>query len=332
MKKSVLLYSPSLNAQRGNTVTALRLKAGMEQRGWTVKTASDPDLSALSPHDFSLVHALNGEKSSAHFLRPEWSRIPLLLTLTGTDINSTEPSVCRKTADMIRHAGKVSVFHRDFLERAVSLVPESMSKISVVPQGIFLEDGILSPEPVLPEGKFLFILPCGIRPEKNNLEAMRAAVRAASVCEKIHLISAGPVLDPLYGEKVSAFIEQHFCITGIGEIPHSSMKALFGRCHAVLNTSLSEGQPQASLEAMSCGLPGIFSDVPGNRGIAEHGVNGFYYKKEEELAELMIFLAENPDRARSAGLAGKALAEEKYSFKRETDSYDLLYRSLLDIQ
>jgi len=55
-----------------------------------------------------------------------------------------------------------------------------------------------------------------------------------------------------------------------------------------IHPSKREGMPRSLIEAMSCGLVCISSNVRGSRELIKNNVNGFIYSDNEELLELML--------------------------------------------
>ena len=95
---------------------------------------------------------------------------------------------------------------------------------------------------------------------------------------------------------------------------------------AVLNTSQSEGQPQACIEVMSLGVPVMVRDIPGNLDVVRHGSNGLVFSSPEQFTTLAKRLL--ADKAFATGLAneGRRYALEVFASAQERN----LYRSLLD--
>ena len=81
----------------------------------------------------------------------------------------------------------------------------------------------------------------------------------------------------------------------------------------VLPTSYGEGVPRILIEAASCGVPIIASNVPGCREIVVHQENGLLIppKNWKALAEAIEYLAEKPAIRQRMGENGrkKVLAE-----------------------
>ncbi|WP_448581194.1 glycosyltransferase family 4 protein [Thermaurantiacus sp.] len=91
----------------------------------------------------------------------------------------------------------------------------------------------------------------------------------------------------------------------------------FREATAFVLPSYREGVPRSTQEAMASGLPIITTDVPGCRETVIDGRNGFLVpaRNAPELANSMIFLAENPTEVRKMGAASRKLAEEWFDIR-----------------
>lgn len=92
-------------------------------------------------------------------------------------------------------------------------------------------------------------------------------------------------------------------------------------------SSHEEGFSNAILEAMSCSLPVIASDVGGNSEAVLHNETGiiFQARNREALAEALKTLLENKDLARHMGLKGRKRLESLFTHKRCIEGYMHLY-------
>jgi glycosyltransferase involved in cell wall biosynthesis len=109
------------------------------------------------------------------------------------------------------------------------------------------------------------------------------------------------------------------------------MHSLLKQVDIVVLPSYREGTPRILLEAASCGLPIVATDVPGCREIVKHQVNGLLVpvKNPYSLANAIKYLAENPHERERMGKEGRRIAVEEFSEKlviRETLS---VYRELI---
>lgn len=61
----------------------------------------------------------------------------------------------------------------------------------------------------------------------------------------------------------------------MGNVKHTELPELLRTCAMFVLPSQYEGHPKALLEAMSCGLPVVGTNVPGIREVIQHGENGY---------------------------------------------------------
>jgi glycosyltransferase involved in cell wall biosynthesis len=84
----------------------------------------------------------------------------------------------------------------------------------------------------------------------------------------------------------------------LGAIDSGRMGACYGACDLVLNTSASEGESNAILEAMLIGRAVIARNNAGNRALIESERTGVLFETREELAAgIQRLLAEDVHRA-----------------------------------
>lgn len=94
--------------------------------------------------------------------------------------------------------------------------------------------------------------------------------------------------------------------------------------------SLNEGMGKAAVEAMAAGKPVVASAVSGLRDVVRHGQNGLLVPPgdPEALAEAIVALLQDPDRARRMGQAG-ARDAEAYGVEPMVARIEALYERLL---
>lgn len=337
----VLLVTPYLNQPRGNTVTSLRLRDGLTQLGFEVDMLAldSPEgwseaESRLAHHHYRVLHVLHGASLETVLQRlPAAAALPLILTTTGTDINVDLFGPRRPQIEKaFQQADRIVVFNPAFLSSLASSLPDIADKLRVITQGVSLP-----PYPAWNRsdhqwGKddIIAVLPSGIRPVKRIEWALEAMETAAVYSSKLRLVVVGPIIDSHYAGAVLRQLEHLPRTTYLGEIEHGKIAGLYAAADMVLNTSSSEGQPQAALEAMSLGLPAIMTAVTGNLGIMANGQEGFYVNDPQELAQTMLRLAESQSLRREMGSAAARLVQEHYSALAEIEQYRLLYQELME--
>ena len=83
------------------------------------------------------------------------------------------------------------------------------------------------------------------------------------------------------------------------------------------------GCPNASLEAMSLGLPIVANPAGGTAEQVEHGVNGFLVsdKDPRDMAHRVRTLLTNPETRRVFGEKSRSIAGERFSMERMVERY-----------
>jgi glycosyltransferase involved in cell wall biosynthesis len=98
-----------------------------------------------------------------------------------------------------------------------------------------------------------------------------------------------------------------------------------------VSSSMSEGLSNVILESMAAGKPVVATNVGGSKEMVSDGITGYLVPPadSEALANAVISLLQNPDKAKATGNAGKKVSEEKFTAEAMVKSYENLYVSLL---
>lgn len=97
-------------------------------------------------------------------------------------------------------------------------------------------------------------------------------------------------------------------------------------------TSSTEGLSRSIIEAMSCGLAIVATDVGGNRELVTDGTNGYLLEHNcsaEQIATAIEKLFGDSQRLTTFALASRARAEEAFSLEAMVKSYQEAYLKLL---
>lgn len=143
---------------------------------------------------------------------------------------------------------------------------------------------------------------------------------------------AGDVLEPEYFAELQTLIQdlglsKHFHFTGRAK----NLKEHLAGADIFVLPSRSEGFSNALIEAMAASLPIVATSVGGNSEAVIDCVNGLVVAPEDPaaLSEAITELLSNPDRAKAMGLAGKALATEKFTTNAMMDRITEVYAGLI---
>lgn len=327
----VVLVTPYYHQFRGNTMTVQRISEGLRRLGIITEIVSieENHFPPLPPAD--LVHGFNAYQFYRYWTQRGTSSYPYLVTLTGTDLNHSLFQEQTKDAviQSLNGAQAIHVFNKEARTLLCQEVPRIEHKTYLIPQGIMDFPDVQS-HIEKEEGSFLFVLPAGIRRVKNVPSAISMLTPLYEREPRIRLWIVGPVLEEEEGNNVRKLIEQNSnWIRFFGQVPHPEMGGIYRHADVVLNTSLSEGQSTAILEAMAMGIPVLASDISGNRDIVSHGQTGFLYRDDYDFSQHVRHLMENVELRKKMGIAGQEYVQNHHSAGKEVQELAALYRHIL---
>jgi glycosyltransferase involved in cell wall biosynthesis len=116
----------------------------------------------------------------------------------------------------------------------------------------------------------------------------------------------------------------------LGWVPEASRRIL-PWVDIFVQTSLWEAMSIVVLEAMSCGIPVVVTDVGENPHVISNGVNGFLSKPRaiEDMAGKIGALIQNEASRRQIGAAARDTWESRYTAHRMCRQYEKLYLQTL---
>lgn len=166
--------------------------------------------------------------------------------------------------------------------------------------GNFVDEGPLDPyrNRLEPKGPLRFAFLGSLTQRKQPLLLLAAFHKLTRIVKDLHLdmIGGGPLESKLKAEICRLHLERNVSLHGHLAEPYS----LIARADVVVLPSLSEGLARAALEALHLGVPCIMRDADGNAELIEYGKNGALFRRDEELADLMLEIA-RWSRSRFAG-------------------------------
>ena len=338
MSRRLALLTPfAFPSIRGNAVTVERIARGLRARGADLEIW---DLSSMTPSSLerraseyhpALIHAFHAYRAGPLGLTMA-RRIgcPLVVTLTGTDVNLDLFDAERSSAvrRVLAGAAAVTVFHESVATVAARALPGVRARLVVVPQSVDLPDPGLAPGPPPGERDPVMLFPAGIRPVKRPLFPLVPLDPLASRFPGFELRYVGPILDAVEGAALVRALESRPWARYLGEVPHAAMPTVLRGADVVLNCSLSEGgMANSVLEALAFGRAVLASDIEGNRSVIEDGVTGFLFSGTDAFAGKAARLLHDAGLRRRLGEAGRAHVA-RFGVEEEIERYARLYLSL----
>lgn len=204
-----------------------------------------------------------------------------------------------------------------------------LDRMKVQP-GLKLEDALAEfGLPVTTVRRFVSIVANLRNPVKDHPMFLRAAARVrAAVPDAAFVIAGEGELMPDLRELASQLgIADDVFFIGRCE---NVAKLLFASDIGVLS-SKAEGFANAILEYMAAGLPVVATDVGGVREAIVEGETGFIVASgdHEKMADRIIDIFNDAERARSMGVMGRSIVEARFGFEHHLRNTLELYAELL---
>jgi glycosyltransferase involved in cell wall biosynthesis len=170
-----------------------------------------------------------------------------------------------------------------------------------------------------------------LKPVKG-LDVLLKAWRQVARCRtNVHLLIVGRKEDEFHS--LSKFVDENGMgdsVTFTGEVNSQQVHKYLGTSDLFVLPSFSEGFSNALLEALSCELPVVVSDVPGLTEAVAHGASGLVFPAGncDALAACILSLLDDRSTAEQLGRAGRQRVVEKCSIDAVAARYDELFQSL----
>jgi len=132
--------------------------------------------------------------------------------------------------------------------------------------------------------------------------------------------------------EIERFVRQHGLVGKVlitGPLPLESVRRLYAACDIFVLPSLAEGDPLVTLEAMASGKPVVATAVGGVPHQIRDGWNGFLVDpaSEQQLADRIKYLIDNPDERRRMGANSRQRAEQEFGWGAVAQKLLAVYQS-----
>lgn len=280
MRKHILIVSPaSARENNGNWQTASRWARalGAVHRVEIAGAWPGPG-QGRAPDLMIALHARRSAASLAAFADAHPGR-PAILVLTGTDLY-------RDIA--LDAAARASLERADALvllqPAGLALLPEALRAKACV---IYQSAPSLRPHRRSPQARYADICMVGhLREEKDPLTYIRAAGLVTHPAAR--LLHIGGALDPALGQAAVDAQAANPRYRWLGALPHAATRQRLKRCHAMAITSRMEGGANVIIEAVTCGVPVLASDINGNRGMLGEDYAGYFAPGDAAALALLV--------------------------------------------
>lgn len=160
--------------------------------------------------------------------------------------------------------------------------------------------------------------------EQKNLHALLRALDGLPY--SLTLVGEGP----LEGELRSLASSLDVNIEFVGRVPNHEIPRIINEHEAFVLPSHFEGMPKSILEAMSCGVPCVGTDVDGTRDVVDDGETGVLCETDSESIRSAIRrLMSETELCSRLGTNARAEILENYSLDSVSEKEQTLYKLLL---
>ncbi len=203
-----------------------------------------------------------------------------------------------------RFADRVIVTTDEMASYVTHRVPQA--RILLVPNGV--DTSLFRPTQARTGCSYKVIMYVGrLSPEKN----LGLLIDALSLIDQVEiqlvLVGDGDLRSELEAHARRRKVRVHFR----GVVPNHELPDILANADVFVLPSSGEGHPKALLEAMSCGLPCVGTNVQGIREVLHHLENGLLCEvTKEDLASKISQILSNPELAARLGHQARASVVE----------------------
>ncbi|HHO59942.1 MAG TPA: TIGR04348 family glycosyltransferase [Thiotrichales bacterium] len=269
----------------GNRATATRWAGFLRELGHRVSIHVDYHGEAYDC--MVALHAWRSAEAIEMFKRHHPSR-PLIVAMTGTDLYRFINSHPEPTLQSIELADRLVTLH-DLAWRV--LPAAARDRIHVIHQS-----AVPLPQPPKRSVRHFDVCVAGhLRDEKDSLRTA-CAVRDLPANSRIRVLHYGKAHTDAWAVMAKAEMKTNTRYHWYGEVPHWQLRRAYGRCHALVLSSVMEGGANVISEATVAGLPVIASDIDGSVGLLGEDYEGYYPVQDTDaLRALLLKIESDPD-------------------------------------
>jgi len=338
----ILICSPEHNEATGNWVTANRYRRGLEAMGHRV-TLCHVSPTAHGAVEHSLLAVVQRVQPDlllllhAYRLGRLWLEqrakilCPVLVMLSGTDINEglQNPEQVGVIEEVLQRADGLISHNELTVATLKQSYPDVATRLHYLPAAIELGEGAypLRQKLNIAESCVLFLCPASIRPIKGVLQLIELFDQLPVDHDSWQLAFCGPELDDQYGHHFHRAVDERDWVHYLGVIAPDAMPAVMKQADVIVNNSISEGLPNALIEASVLGRPILANDILGNRPLVDHGVNGFLYADKNQFCQFAAMMIHDTKRREQLSQP----RPERYHVDREREELNriccMIYRA-----
>ena len=279
----ISLITPAKKYSRnGNRATALRWARILRGLGHHVEVSVKYDRGKADL--MVALHAWRSAESIKNY-KNRYPDGPLLLALTGTDINSYIYSDSTPTINSMRSADFLICLH----DLVFEVIPEEFhKKLRIIYQSALP----LSQDRKPSKSHFEICLVGHLRDEKDPLRGAYA-LRGLPESSRLRLIHLGKAYNKAWERKANTEMERNPRYIWKGEKTGWEVRKEFSKAHLMLISSIAEGGANVVSEALVARVPVVASMINGNVGMLGKDYLGYFDVGDETSLRALLLKCEN---------------------------------------
>ncbi|MGO4886533.1 glycosyltransferase family 4 protein [Anaerobacillus sp. MEB173] len=333
----IAFFTPYFEQNRGNATTAKRIITGLRGVGIEVEVFSYEEKQWTKADEerltgCSLYHILHFRRFAAwqeknnFFLDKKY-----VLTSGGTDVNHDifQSDLVSRMKNLVENACAITVFSEDGRDKVGSVFALDQKKLHVVPQSIWFppKDDCEASTVFTEMSSPRFLLPAGLRKVKDVLFLRSALDQLKEEHNQLQFVIVGAVIEKEILDDVLKACQSSPWLTYVNEVPLSQMKGTYEAADFVVNTSISEGQPAAILEAMSLGKVVFARRNGGNESVIQHGKTGFLFDDPSQFLEQATKVLRSKSLQDKITKNAKDYIAKEHHIEQEIKTYLKIYKN-----
>ena len=282
---------------------------------------------------YAIPHAVSGYLARQILLKDY--NLKLVTTLHGTDITliGLEPSFHPIIKFSLEHSDRITAVSSYLREKTIQHF-NTGREIDVIPN--FVDTSIYKRQEypglkklVAPNDEKILIHISNFRTVKRVCDVVKIFNEVLKkIPSKLLLVGDGP--DRIAAENLARElgIQKHIKFLG----KQTSLVELLSISHVFILPSQSESFGLSALEAMSCGVPVVASNIGGIPEVVGHNETGFVAELGDvsRMARYTIELLEKPKKWESFSINARKRAIELFDIKLIVPKYENIYRELFE--
>lgn len=177
--------------------------------------------------------------------------------------------------------------------------------------------------------------PLGIKKDKSRITFVGRLHKEKNLFNLMEAISETPYKLTVFGsgqekEKLESFAkEKNVNVEFLGNIPNKKLPEELNKSEIFILPSFYEGCPKSLLEAMSCGLPCIGTDVEGINEIIKHKENGYLCNTNaNSIKKAIVEVLQNKELQEKIGKNARQTILENFDLKKILEKEINIYETL----